>query len=125
MADVQLKDVYPVPEKLKKSAWVAGRAAYDKLWKRSIEDPNGFWAEVASEYVEWFKKWDKVMDYNFDMKKGPIYVKFFEGGKLNVSYNCLDRHLKTRGNKVAIQFEGNEPGDDRALTYKQLHTEVC
>jgi hypothetical protein len=106
MADVKLKDVYPVPEKLKKSAWVAGRAAYDKLWKRSIDDPNGFWGDVAGEYVEWFKKWDKVMDYNFDMKKGPIYVKFFEGGKLNVSYNCLDRHLKTRGNKIAIQFEG-------------------
>ena len=125
MADVQLKDVYPIPEKLKKSAWVAGRAAYDKLWKRSIEDPNGFWAEVASEYVEWFKKWDKVMDYNFDIRKGPIYVKFFEGGKLNVSYNCLDRHLKTRGNKVALQWEGNEPGEDRAFTYKQLHGEVC
>ena len=59
------------------------------------------------------------MDYNFDIKKGPVYVKFFEGGKLNVSYNCLDKNLKTRANKVAIQFEGNEPGDDRAITYKR------
>jgi acetyl-CoA synthetase len=75
--------------------------------------------------VEWFKKWDKVMDYNFDIKKGPIFVKFFEGGKLNVSYNCLDKNLKTRGNKVAIQWEGNEPGEAKAFTYKMLHEEVC
>jgi len=122
---VQLKEVYPVPEKIKKMAYISGREAYDKLWKRSIEDPNGFWSEIAKEYVEWFKPFDKVMDYNFDIKKGDIYVKFFEGGKLNVSYNCLDKNLKTRANKVAIQWEGNEPGEDRALTYQQMYEEVC
>jgi acetyl-CoA synthetase len=122
---VQLKDVYPVPENIKKMAYISGRDAYDKLWKRSIEEPDAFWAEIAGEYVEWFKKWDKVEDFNFDIRKGPIYLKYFEGGKLNVSYNCLDKHLKTRGNKVAIQWEGNEPGEDRALTYKQMHEEVC
>jgi acetyl-CoA synthetase len=123
---VQLKEVYPVPEKVKKTAFISGREAYDKIYKRSIEDPEGFWSEVAGEYVEWFKKWDgKVEDYNFDIKKGPIYVKYFAGGKLNVSYNCLDKHLKTRGNKVAIQWEGNEPGEGRGITYKQLHEEVC
>ncbi|HOI73304.1 MAG TPA: acetate--CoA ligase [Syntrophales bacterium] len=122
---VQLKEVYPVPEKIKKMAYISGREAYDKIWKRSIDDPDGFWSEIAKEYVEWFKPFDKVMDYNFDIKKGDIYVKFFEGGKLNVSYNCLDKQLKTRANKVAIQFEGNEPGEDRAITYKQLHEEVC
>jgi acetyl-CoA synthetase len=122
---VQLKEIYPVPEKIKKMAYISGREAYDKLWKRSIDDPDGFWSEVAKEYVEWFKPFDKVMNYNFDIKKGDIYVKFFEGGKLNVSYNCLDKQLKTRGDKVAIQFEGNEPGDDKAITYKQLHAEVC
>jgi len=122
---VQLKEVYPVPEKIKKMAFISGREAYDKLWKRSIEDPNGFWSEIGKEYVEWFKPFDKVMDYNFDIKKGEIYVKFFEGGKLNVSYNCLDKNLKTRANKVAIQWEGNEPGEQRALTYKQMHEEVC
>jgi len=121
----KLKDVYPVPENIKKMAYISGRDAYDKLWKRSIEDPNGFWAEIAGEYVEWFKKWDKVEDYNFDVRKGPIYLKYFEGGKLNVSYNCLDKHLKTRANKVAIQWEGNEPKESRALTYKQMHEEVC
>ncbi len=128
MADaekVQLKEIYPVPEKMKKNAWVSGRAAYDALWKKSVEQPEVFWAEVAEQQVEWFKKWDKVMDYNFDIKKGPISVKFFEGGKLNVSYNCLDKHLKTRGDQVAIQWEGNEPGEEKAFTYKMLHEEVC
>ena len=128
MADatkVQLKDIYPVPEKIKKMAYISGRKAYDELWKKSVEKPEEFWAEIAGQQVEWFKKWDKVMDYNFDIKKGPIFVKFFEGGKLNVSYNCLDKNLKTRANKVAIQWEGNEPGEEKAYTYKMLHEEVC
>jgi acetyl-CoA synthetase len=124
-AKVQLKDIYPIPEAAKKKAWVSGREAYDKLWKKSVEEPEKFWAEIAEQQVTWFKKWDKVMDYNFDIKKGPIYVKFFEGGKLNISYNCLDRHLEKRGNQVAIQWEGNEPGEERAITYKMLHEEVC
>ena len=124
-AKVQLKEIYPIPEAAKKKAWVSGREAYDKLWKRSVEEPEAFWAEIAEQQVTWFKKWDKVMDYNFDIKKGPIYVKFFEGGKLNVSYNCLDRHLEKRGNQVAIQWEGNEPGEEKAITYKMLHEEVC
>jgi acetyl-CoA synthetase len=128
MADtqkVQLKEIYPIPEKAKKKAWISGREAYDKLWKRSVEEPDKFWAEIAEEQVTWFKKWDKVMDYNFDIKKGPIFVKFFEGGKLNISYNCLDRHLEKRGDQIAIQWEGNEPGEEKAYTYKMLHEEVC
>ena len=122
---VQLKEVYPVPERAAKEAYISGMDTYKKLWQRSIDEPDKFWAEIAGEYVEWFKKWDKVEEYNFDIKKGPIYLKYFIGGKLNVSYNCLDKHLKTRGDKVAIQWEGNEPGEDKALTYKQLHEEVC
>ena len=124
-AKVELKEIYPIPEAAKAKAWISGREAYDKMWKRSVAEPEAFWAEIAEQQVTWFKKWDKVMDYNFNIKKGPIYVKFFEGGKLNVSYNCLDRHLEKRGNQVAIQWEGNEPGEERAITYKQLHEEVC
>jgi len=124
-AKVQLKEVYPVPEKVQKTAYINSMDMYKKLWERSVKDPDGFWSEIASEYVEWFKKWDKVEEYNFDIKKGPIFLNYFKGGKLNVSYNCLDKHLKTRPDKVAIQWEGNEPGEDRALTYKQLHEEVC
>jgi len=102
---VELKEVYPVPDAVREKAYIKSRAEYDKLYKRSIEDPEGFWGEVAGETVEWFKKWDKVEDYNFDHRKGDVYLRYFEGGKLNVSYNCLDRHLATRGDKVAIQWE--------------------
>jgi len=122
---VELKEVYPVPEKVKQNAFISGKDQYEMLYKRSIEEPDAFWSEIADEYIDWFKKWDTVEDYNFDMRKGPIYVKYFEGGKLNVSYNCLDRHLNTRGDKVALQFEGNEPGDDKGYTYKELHELVC
>jgi acetyl-CoA synthetase len=122
---LELKEVYPVPAWARKQAYIKNRAEYEKLWKRSVEAPDAFWAEIATEYVDWYKKWDKVEDYNFDVQKGPIYVKYFEGGKLNVSYNCLDRQLKTRGNKIAIQWEGNEPTEDRSYTYKELYTEVC
>ena len=128
MADagkVQLKEIYPIPEEAKRKLGSVAEKPMTSMWKRSVEEPDKFWAEIAEQQVDWFKKWDKVMDYNFDIKKGPISVKFFEGGKLNVSYNCLDKHLKTRGNKVAIQWEGNEPGEAKAITYKMLHEEVC
>ena len=122
---VQLKEVYPVPEFMKKRAYINSMEQYKALWKRSIEDSDKFWAEIADEYVTWFKKWDKVEDYNFDLRKGPIYVKYFTGAKLNVSYNCLDRHLAKRGDQVAIQWEGNEPTEQKAYTYKELYTAVC
>ncbi len=122
---VALKEVYPVPAWIKEKAHIKGEEEYEKIYKRSLEDPEGFWAEIAEEYVTWFKKWDKVEDYNFDHRKGDIYIKYFEGGKLNVSYNCLDRHLEKKGDQVAIQWEGNEPGEERGITYKELHEEVC
>ena len=122
---VALREVYPVPAWIKEKAHIKGKEEYEKIYKRSLEDPEGFWAEIAEEYVTWFKKWDKVEDYNFDHRKGDIYIKYFEGGKLNVSYNCLDRHLEKKGDQVAIQWEGNEPGEERGITYKELHEEVC
>jgi acetyl-CoA synthetase len=120
-----LKGSYPVPEGLRKSAYISGREAYDKLYRRSMEDPKGFWGDVAREHISWFKEWDEVEEYNFDVRRGPIFVNYFKGAKLNVSYNCLDRHLKIRGDKVAIQWEGNDPIDSQALTYKELHQQVC
>ena len=122
---VQLKEVYPVPDFMKKRAHINSMEQYKAIWKRSVEEPEKFWAEIADEYVTWFKKWDKVEDYNFDLRKGPIYVKYFTGAKLNVSYNCLDRHLEKRGDQVAIQWEGNEPTEQKAYTYKELYTAVC
>ncbi len=91
---------------------------YEALSKRAAEDPERYWAEIASE-LHWFEKWDKVLEWDLP------FSKWFVGGKTNISYNCLDRHLNTpRKNKIAILWEG-EPGDVRALSYQMLHREVC
>ncbi|NIA19112.1 MAG: acetate--CoA ligase [Xanthomonadaceae bacterium] len=124
MADAtELKKVYPVPEEFRKKAYFKSREEYQKLYDESINDNDGFWARIAEEYVTWFKKWDKVQDWKFS--KDEVYLKWFIGGKLNVSYNCLDRHLEKRGDQVALIWEGNEPTEDRKFTYKELHEQVC
>jgi acetyl-CoA synthetase len=92
---------------------------YQQLYDRAKADPQAFWAALAEKELHWFEKWDTVLDWQ------PPFAKWFVGGKINVSYNCLDRHLTTwRRNKAAIIWEG-EPGDTRTLTYAQLHREVC
>ena len=115
--------VFPVPDRVRQKAYIKSREEYEKLWKKSVEDPEGFWSEKALEVVEFFKKWDKVLDYTFD---DPIRIEWFKGAKLNVSYNCLDKHLKTeRKNKRAIVWVGEPAGEERVFTYEQLHKEVC
>ncbi|RKZ70145.1 MAG: acetyl-coenzyme A synthetase, partial [Gammaproteobacteria bacterium] len=96
-------------------------AKYQEMYKRSIDDPEGFWAEQANEFLDWSKPWDTVRDYDFE--KG--HIRWFEGGKLNVSYNCLDRHLATRGDQTAIIWEGDDPKDDKKISYRELHEDVC
>jgi len=92
---------------------------YQDLRQRSLEEPEKFWADLAESQLHWFKQWEKVLDWQ------PPIAKLFVGGKLNISYNCLDRHLHSwRKNKAAIIWEG-EPGDSRVITYAQLHREVC
>ena len=98
-------------------------ATYQAMYERSIKDPEGFWGEVA-EGFHWEKKWDKVLSYNYHRSKGPINVKWFEGGKTNITYNCLDRHLAKRANQTAIIWEGNEPGEDRVLTYQEMYEQA-
>ena len=94
---------------------------YKEEYQKSVDNPEAFWAGHADSFV-WKKKWDKVLDWNFT---GPD-VKWFEGGELNITENCLDRHLAERGDKVAILWEPNEPGDHAIkLTYKELHAKVC
>ncbi len=119
----ELKKVYPVPEDFRKKAYFKNREEYQKMYDESIDNNDAFWARIAEEYVTWFKKWDNVQDWKFS--KDEVYLKWFMGGKLNVSYNCLDRHLEKRGDQVAIIFEGNEPTVDRKYTYKELHEQVC
>lgn len=94
---------------------------YQEMYKRSIDDSDAFWAEQAEEFLSWSSKWDKVQDWDYN----EANINWFVGGKLNVSYNCLDRHLDTRGDQVAIIWEGDDPEEDRQITYKELHEEVC
>ena len=121
----ELKEVYPVHERVRKISYIKSREEYEKLQQQFLADPPGWWAKMADEYVTFFKKWDRVEDFNFDIRKGPITVRYFEGAQLNVAYNCLDRHLEKRGDKAAIQWVGNEPNEERAITYRELHKEVC
>ncbi|MCU0596058.1 MAG: acetate--CoA ligase [Desulfobacterota bacterium] len=97
---------------------------YKKMWERSIKDPNGFWGEMATKHIDWFKKFDgAVEEYSF---KDKIWLKYFVGGKLNITYNCLDRHLTTwRKNKAALIFQGEPLEEAKTYTYQQLHREVC
>jgi acetyl-CoA synthetase len=109
--------VFQPSEEFRRSARLSSPEEYQALYRESLENPEQFWSRIASE-LHWFKPWDKVLEWN------PPNAKWFVGGQINLSYNCLDRHLATRGNKAAIISEG-EPGDSRILTYQQLHREVC
>ncbi len=112
--------VYPVTKEFAENAHISSEL-YESMYAQSIEDPDAFWAEQANEFLDWSKSWDKVQDWDF--KTGLI--RWFEGGKLNVSYNCLDRHLETRGDQVALLWEGDDPEVDKKITYRELHEEVC
>lgn len=94
---------------------------YQKVYQKSVEDPEGFWAKQADTF-SWRRKWDKVLDWEFNTPD----VKWFIGGKLNITENCLDRHLETKGDQVAILFEANSPDSPtKSYTYRELHAEVC
>ena len=110
------KRVFNPPAELSKQAYIKSLAEYKKIYKKSIEDPDKFWAEMA-EQLDWIKKWDKVLVADFKNAKHEWFI----GGKLNVSYNCVDRHLKTwRKNKAALIWEG-DIGDSKTITYQELH----
>ena len=102
------------------NAYVGSEAAYQQMYDQSIADPDKFWGEIASTF-HWEKKWQRVREFDWTDK---VTTKWFNGGQTNICYNCLDRHLATRGDQTAILWEGNEPGDDKTLTYKELHTQV-
>ena len=113
--------IYDVPAEWRKRAFVDD-AKYKEMYDRSIKDPNGFWAEQAKR-IDWIKPFSKVKNTSYDPHN--VSIKWFEDGTLNVSYNCVDRHLAKRGDQTALLWEGDDPKDDRKLTYKQLHAEVC
>ncbi|OGW11940.1 MAG: acetate--CoA ligase [Nitrospinae bacterium RIFCSPLOWO2_12_39_16] len=114
------KRVFSPSKEFSKRAYIKSIEEYEEIYKRSIDDPEGFWSEMAEKHITWFKKWDKVLEWNFEKPD----IKWFIGGKLNVSYNCLDRFLNTPiRNKAAIIWEGDD-GSYKTYTYQQLFYEV-
>ena len=110
---------HPVPANFKDAHINAEK--YQAMYKRSIEDPEGFFGEMASEFLSWDQPWDSVVNYDF--VKGE--AAWFSGGKLNVSYNCIDRHLPERADQTALIWEGDDPADSKHITYGELKEQVC
>ncbi len=120
-AAVPLKDLYPVIARVKKGALLNSPAQYQKLYQESVKTPDRFWGRMAKEFLTWQRPFDRVQAGDFAAGN----VAWFTGGRMNVSENCLDRHLAERGDQVAILWEGDEPGDVRRVTYQELHAETC
>ncbi len=116
-----LKPLYPVIDRVRAGSHIPSRAAYEALYERSVRDPDGFWREQAYAFLTWRRPFDRVLQA--DLPQGQI--AWFGGGRLNVCENCVDRHLEKRADQVAILWEGDEPGDVRRITYRELHAEVC
>ena len=117
MAD---EKIYKVPADFAEKTLI-NESQYQTMYQRSLEDTDGFWAEQAEQLLDWNKTWDKVSDCDFKSAK----IRWFEGARLNVSYNCIDRHLETRGNQTAIIWEGDNPEVDKSITYHELYEHVC
>ncbi|MEM9169449.1 MAG: acetate--CoA ligase [Pseudomonadota bacterium] len=111
----------PVPDAFAKSARF-DKAAYDAAYERSVADPDGFWGEVGQR-LDWMTPFTKVKNVSFDAS--DLFIRWYEDGILNVSTNCIDRHLKTRGAQTAILWEGDDPSEDDAISYERLYGEVC
>ena len=113
--------VYEIPEAIKGNTDI-DFATYEKMYQKSVADPEGFWDEMAEQYVSWSSKWDKTLEWDYHKAE----IAWFLNGKLNVSYNCLDRHVEAgAGDQTAIVWEGNDPAEEAKLTYRQLLRDVC
>ncbi|MAS83465.1 MAG: acetate--CoA ligase [Legionellales bacterium] len=112
--------VYKVSGEISKNAHIDEKK-YKEMYARSINDSDVFWEEQAEEFITWFSKWDIIQEWNFS----DITISWFKNAKLNVSYNCIDRHLEKRGDQIAIIWEGDDPDDQKYITYRELHEEVC
>ncbi len=112
--------LFPIPDSWAKAAWI-DNVTYRRMYEQSISDPEGFWGKQAG-CLDWFRPWTKVKEGSFD---GDVHISWFCGGKLNVSYNCLDRHLAMRGDAVALIWEGDDPAVSKSFSYRQLHEQVC
>jgi acetyl-CoA synthetase len=113
-------ELFPVPADMAAAAHV-DRASYDEMYRRSVEDPEGFWGEHGQR-IDWFKPYTEVKDVSY--AKDDLHVRWFYDGTTNAAYNCLDRHLATRGDQTAIIWEGDDPADSKHISYRELHEEV-
>jgi acetyl-CoA synthetase len=114
-------ELFPVPEATRQAAMI-DNAGYLAMYEKSIADPEGFWGEQGKR-IDWIKPYTQVKDVSY--AKEDLHIKWYHDGTLNVSANCLDRHLVTKGDQTAIVWEGDDPGDDKKITYRELHREVC
>ncbi|NQU72675.1 MAG: AMP-binding protein, partial [Rhodospirillales bacterium] len=114
-------EIFPVPENVAKAAHIDA-ARYDEMYRRSVDDPDGFWGEHGKR-IHWIKPYTQVRDVSFDKK--DLHVRWYYDGTLNASANCLDRHLSTRGDQTAIIWEGDDPAESKHITYSELHRDVC
>ena len=112
--------IYDVPESFAQGAHL-DEARFQEMYDQSISDPAGFWAGQAEQFLNWDKQWDNVLDWDYSTG----HIRWFEGGRLNACYNCVDRHLDARGDQTALIWEGDDPADDTHITYKELHEQVC
>jgi acetyl-CoA synthetase len=116
-----MSKVHPVPPEFAAKARIRA-ADYEKLYAESVRDPDGFWGRIGKR-LDWIKPYSKVKDVSFDAD--DLHIRWFHDGRLNLSANCLDRHLPTRGDKTAILWEGDDPAESRAISYRELHEQVC
>ena len=112
--------LYPVPESWSETAWI-NKERYQNMYQQSVDDPDAFWTEQAKEFLTWDSPWAKVSSYDFS--KGE--AEWFKDGKLNVTVNCIDRHLGKRSNQTAIIWEGDDPSNDKTISYQELHDQVA
>ena len=116
-----MDDLYKPSNKIVENAHI-NKSKYEEMYKESISNPIKFWGEHGKR-IDWIKNYEKVRDFSYDQKN--LYIKWFEDGTLNASYNCIDRHLKNNGNKTAIIWEGDNPNEQKSITYNELYKNVC
>ena len=116
-----MDDLYKPSDKIIENAHI-NKSKYEEMYKESISNPIKFWSEHGKR-IDWIKNYGKVRDFSYDQKN--LYIKWFEDGTLNASYNCIDRHLKNNGNKTAIIWEGDSPDEQKSITYNELYKNVC
>ncbi len=115
-----LKSIYPVLDRAKDNT-LCNKEQYQQMYAQSVADPDAFWAEQAKAHIDWIAPWHTVSNVDYMDAK----IKWFEGGKLNISYNCIDRHLATKADQTAIIWEGDEPDTAKHISYAELHEKVC